>query len=83
MPTLGNDGEWTRAGCLISYAVNISELYRRSASYVDKILRGAKTADLPLEQPTAFNLVINAGTAKALGLNIPPSLLWRADLVIE
>jgi putative tryptophan/tyrosine transport system substrate-binding protein len=83
IPTIGNDGEWTKEGCLISYAVNISDLYRRSASYVDKILKGAKAQDLPLEQPTTFNVVINRSSAKALGLTIPPSLLLRADQVIE
>ena len=83
LPTMHAFRESVEAGGLISYGPNFPELWRRSAEYIDKILRGAKPADIPVEQPTKFDLVINLKAAKALGLSVPPALLARADGVIE
>jgi putative ABC transport system substrate-binding protein len=83
LPTMYPNRENVEGGGLVSYGPNFSDMYRRSADYVDKILRGAKPADLPVEQPTKFHLVINLTTAKAIGLNVPPAILTRADEVIE
>jgi putative ABC transport system substrate-binding protein len=83
LPAVYPAREFVEAGGLIAYAVNYPDLYFRFASFVDKIFKGAKPADLPIEQPTKFELVINLKTAKALGLTIPPSLLQRADQVID
>jgi putative tryptophan/tyrosine transport system substrate-binding protein len=83
LPTMYIQREFVEAGGLISYGPDFPNLFRRAAGYVDKILRGAKPADIPVEQPTKFDFVINLTTAKALGLTVPPTLLARADEVIE
>jgi putative ABC transport system substrate-binding protein len=83
LPTLHGVREYVEAGGLMSYGANWPSMWRRAADLVDKILRGAKPADIPVEQPIEFNLVINLTTAKALGLTIPPTLLARANEVID
>ena len=83
LPTMFGPREHVEAGGLLSYSPNRADLYRRAATYVDKILKGANPADLPVQQATKFELVVNLKTAKALGLTIPQSMLVRADQIIE
>ena len=83
LPAMFSNREYVEAGRLMSYAANFPDLFRRAGDYVDKILRGAKPADIPVEQPTKFDLIINRTTAKALDLKVPLSLLTTADEVIE
>jgi putative tryptophan/tyrosine transport system substrate-binding protein len=83
MPDIHAFAEVAAVGGLVSYGLNWDDQFRRAAEYVDRILKGAQPAELPVEQPTKFELVVNLKTAKAIGLGIPPTLLTRADRVIE
>jgi putative tryptophan/tyrosine transport system substrate-binding protein len=83
LPAMYPDREFVEVGGLMSYGPNFADLFRRAAAYVDKILKGAKPADLPVEQPTKFEFIINLKAAKQIGLTIPPNVLARADKVIK
>jgi putative ABC transport system substrate-binding protein len=83
LPTSFGSSEYVEAGGLMSYGPNFPDLYRRTADFVDKILRGAKPAEMPVEQPTKFDLAVNLNTAEALGLSLPTTFLARADQLIE
>jgi putative ABC transport system substrate-binding protein len=83
LPVIYYAPEWVQDGGLMSYGVNYTDLYRRAATYVDKILKGTKPADLPVEQPKKFEFIINLNAAKQIGLTIPPNVLARADKVIR
>jgi len=83
LPTISLFTEFPKSGALLAYGPNLPDMYGRAASYVDRVLKGAKASDLPIERPTRFELVINLKTAKALGLDVPPLLQQRADEVIE
>jgi putative ABC transport system substrate-binding protein len=83
LPAMYQTSEWVDAGGLMSYAPNFTDLWRRAADFVDKILKGAKPADLPVEQPTKFEFLVNLKTAKQIGVTIPSSVLARADKLIK
>ena len=83
LPSVYSFREYIEAGGLIAYTPNYDDLFRRAASYVDKILKGTKPGELPIEQPTRFHLLVNLKTARALGLKMPPTLLARADEVVQ